>query len=392
MTESKIAEATVDPEPKQPRTPADGRPAWKSILTSMLILAAVYAGRGRFLAWLIGGSYPWASMIVDCAVLALAILAFRLLDLGVKKLALRWIGNQTRTQRACAGVVNFAIIIGLGAPFFIALVQFHPQKIACGTTPAEFGWPYSDVQLESDGLRLAAWHLPASSPVRPVVVICHGLGANKQNFLHAAYVVHSLDFNVLIFDFRGHGDSDGRTFTFGIKESQDVKAAYDLVRNRHPSSQIYGLGYSVGGSALLRMASEHGGFDKIVIDSSFANAESVALHSILWYLGPLKRPTWNVGRFWGWVFAGVDVGQHNPEEYIARVRCPILLIHGTHDEMIPLSEAQQLEKAAGGNAALWAVDNVGHVETIEHPAYRERLQKFFEPEADKGTKSPVRRD
>lgn len=390
MIEPTSAEPMAESQAIQPKVPVENCRPLKGILASMFVLAAVYAGRGWFLAWLLGGSYPWAALLVDCSVLALAILAFRLLDLGVKKLAQRWIGNRTRTQRVCAGVVNFVIIIGLGAPFFIALVQFHPQKIACGTTPAEFGLPYTDVQLDSDGLRLAGWHLPASSPARPVVVICHGLGANKQNFLHAVSLVHSVDYNVLIFDFPGHGDSDGRTFTFGIKESEDVKAACDFVRSRHPSSKVYGLGYSVGGSALLRMASQHGGFDKIVIDSSFANAERVALHSMLWYLGPFKRPTFHVGRFWGWVFSGVDVAEHNPEEYIARVRCPLLIIHGTADAMIPISESERLQSAAAGNATLWKVDNAGHIETIEDPAYRERLREFLEPEGDnpqeKGTK------
>src|SRR5262249_33646730 len=151
----------------------------------------------------------------------------------------------------------------------------------------------------------------------PVVVICHGLGANKQNFLPAAHLVHGFNYNVLIFDFRGHGDSDGRTITFGVKESQDVKAALDHARAAHPSSKIYGLGYSMGGSALLKVAAEEGGFDKIALDSTFARAENVAMHSMLWFFGPLKQPMWYVGRGWGWAFSGVDVGQHNPEEYIA---------------------------------------------------------------------------
>ena len=309
-------------------TQSGSRRLWKGILVSMLVFATIYACRGFLLAWLVGGSYPWAGLLVDCTGLALVILVLRLLDLGVKGLAHRWIGDRTWTRKALAAVMRFSIVLVMAAPFCIALIQFHPQKIACGLTPGDFGLPYADVQLESDGLRLAGWHLPASSPTRPVVVICHGLGANKQNFLPAASLVHSLDYHVLIFDFRGHGDSDGRTFTFGVKESRDVKAAYDFVRAKHPSSKIYGLGYSVGGSALLKMAGEQGGFDKIVVDSSFARAETVALHSMLWFLGPLKRPTWHVARFWGWVFSGVDVKRHNPEEYIAKVGCPVLLIRG----------------------------------------------------------------
>ena len=101
---------------------------------------------------------------------------------------------------------------------------------------------------------------------------------------------------------------------------------------------------------------------------------------MLWFLGPLKRPTWHVGRFWGWVFSGVDVAQHNPEDDIARVGCPILLIHGTADNMIPATESLRLHESAGKNAQLWMVEDVGHLQTVGHPSYRERLQKFFEEE------------
>ena len=97
---------------------------------------------------------------------------------------------------------------------------------------ALLGLPYSDVLLDSEGLRLSAWYVLASKPGRPVVVLCHGLGANKQNFLPVAQTLHELDFNVVTFDFRGHGDSEGRTTTFGIKESRDVVAAFGWARGK----------------------------------------------------------------------------------------------------------------------------------------------------------------
>lgn len=344
----------------------------------MLVLAFVYACRGWLLAWLVGGYYPWPVLLVDCGVLALVVLSLRLLDLGVKQVLARVLGEQTRARRTWSSVLRFVVVFALAAPFCIALGQFHPQKIACGETPAALGLTYSDVRVRSDDLDLAGWHLAASSPERPVVVICHGLGANKQNFLPAAALMHDLDYNVLIFDLRAHGDSGGRTFTFGVNESRDVRAVCAYARDRHPGSKLFGVGYSVGGSALLKMAADGNGFDKIVVDSSFANAETVALHSMLWYLGPLKRPTWHVGRFWGWAFSGVDVGLHKPEEYIAKVRCPILLIHGTADRMIPASESRRLHEVAGDRATLWLVDDADHLQTIQHPAYRDRLRQFLE--------------
>lgn len=367
------AAAANAPEKRRPRR------VWISILVSMLVLAGAYAVKGWLMASIVEGTYSIKVMVVDCLVLALVILALRLLDLGVKNLTCRWIGNQTKTKRVLATTAHLSVVFLIAAPFLIALIQFHPQKIGCGTTPGELGLRYSNVELESDGRQLAAWHLPASSAERPVVVVCHGLGANKQNFLPMAFQVHELDYNVLIFDFRGHGDSDGRTITFGCKESNDVKAALDYARMMHPSSKVYGLGYSMGGSALLKLAAEQGGFHKLVLDCTFARAEHVA-NSMLWFFGPAKTPVWHLGRMWGWVFAGVDVGRHNPEEYIARVQCPILLIHGAADDVIPATESIHLHEASGKRAELWIVEGQGHLGAMNHPAYGQRLRKFFEGE------------
>jgi pimeloyl-ACP methyl ester carboxylesterase len=347
----------------------------------MLILAAVYAGRGLFLAWMVGGTYRFSELLVDCTALAFVILSLRLLDAGVGHAARRLIGDQTNTRKACAGILNWAIIFLIAAPFVIALAQFHPQKIGCGATPAALGLPYTNVVLRAEGMPLAGWHLPASSPERPVVMLCHGLGANKQNFLPMARLVHGLDFNVLIFDFRGHGDSGGRTVTFGYKESDDVQAAVAYARAAHPTSKLYGLGYSMGGSALIKLAAEQGGFDKIVLDCTFARAEHIALHSMLWFFGPLKRPIWHTGRAWGQLFSGVDVGQHNPEEHIGQIRCPIFLIHGSADTLIPATESQRLLAAAGQGTQLWIVEGAGHLEAVGDPEYRARLQSFFEQES-----------
>lgn len=349
------------------------------ILVSMLLFATIYAARGFLLAWFVGGRYAWSTLVVDCGVLALIILGLRLLDLGVKKLFQRTIGDETTTRKKLTMAASWCVVLILVVPFVMALAQFHPQKIACGATPGDIGLPYSDVLLDSESLRLAACHIPASKPERPVVVLCHGLGANKQNFLPVAQMLHGLDFNVVTFDFRGHGDSEGRTITFGIKESRDVKAAFGWARGKHPFSKVYGVGYSMGGAALVRMAAEHGGFDKVVVDSSFARAENVAMHTMLWFFGPLKMPVWHVGRFWGWAFSGVDVAENNPEEVIGSLSgCTLLLIHGTADSMIPCSESERLREAAGKKAQLWLVDGMGHLQALGHPEYRERLRRFLE--------------
>jgi alpha-beta hydrolase superfamily lysophospholipase len=367
------------------QTPAPPAPpvrrAWIDILVCMIVLAGAYLGRGLFIASRAGGHYPAWAAIVDFVGVALIIFVFRMFDLGAQAIAGRTIGNSTRARRIMAVILRWSFVFIVAAPCLMALAQFHPQRIACDSSPEQLGLPCSEVDFECDGLRLSGWDVPVSAPDRPVVLIAHGLGANKQNFLPVVQMIHELDYHAFIFDFRGHGDSDGWVTTFGDRESRDLKAAHDQVVARHPRSRVFGLGYSMGGSALVKMAAEHHrAFDRIVLDGTFARAENVARGTLLRPFGLLRGPIWQMGRFWGWAISGTDLGHHEPEKWISGLSDrPLLLIHGTADSMIPHTEAVRLHELAGSRSAeLWLVEGAGHLGTINHPDYRDRLRHFFE--------------
>jgi|RhiMetdeSRZDD1v2_1073273.scaffolds.fasta_scaffold1409728_2 fermentation-respiration switch protein FrsA (DUF1100 family) len=85
------------------------------------------------------------------------------------------------------------------------------------------------------------------------------------------------------------------------------------------------------------------------------------------------------GRLWGWVWSGLDVGRHRPGDRIhALVRRPVLLVHGTADRLVPHAETLRLYELAGRRPELWLVPGADHVQSLDHPEYRERLRRFFE--------------
>src|SRR5206468_2460369 len=139
--------------------------------------------------------------------------------------------------------------------------QVHRYKVANLTTPKdEFQRPYEDVAFQTaDGLTIRGWFIPArrTSSSR-TLLICHGIGANRSNFLSFTMVADDLQAHALIFDFRGHGDSDGHTVTFGHREQLDVLAAVDYLRTQRPEQcrELIGLGISLGSSGLIRAAVE----------------------------------------------------------------------------------------------------------------------------------------
>src|SRR5688572_21016314 len=99
------------------------------------------------------------------------------------------------------------------------------------------------VQTE-DGVGIAGWYIPAGNgvgPTGPTVVLAHGHGANKSRMLGYAAVLHD-DYNVVIFDFRNHGQSGDAQTTAGVAEQADLRAVIDWVDANKEPEQIAVLG------------------------------------------------------------------------------------------------------------------------------------------------------
>jgi pimeloyl-ACP methyl ester carboxylesterase len=361
---------------------------WIDIGIWVFVLCGVYLGRAWLVAWRCGSRYPPADMAIDAGVLALLIVALRLLDQALSHAGRRLLGDQTGRRRVISGAVRGGLVFALAAPLLMSLLQFCPQRQACTRTPAALGLEFEEVWLSGNAGRIAAWYVPQAEPDRPVVLIAHGLGANKQVFLFAARIVHDLGFHAFLFDFRAHGDSQGRFTTFGYNEAEDVKTACDWIAARHPRQPIYALGYSMGGTAVLRAASKYGLFDRLALDATFADAGSAARNSVLRILGPLRTPAWHAGRCWGWIYTGIDLADHRPWQYAAQISPrPLLFIHGTADAMIPHTESQRLHTAAGPSSQLWLIDGFGHIQAANHPDYATRLRDFFAGDNERSTAS-----
>jgi len=353
---------------------------WWEALLSALFIAIVVAGRGLYVAHVTGGRYPLSTMSVDILAVLLFVALFRLFDVAIRALTRALFGTKRLYQRILAAAVRCAIVVSAAGSFLLTTVQLHPPRIACTGNPGKLELGFSEAALVTeDGLCLSAWHIPAEVENRPVVIVTHGLGANKENFLPVAAIIHEIGYDVFLFDFRGHGDSEGRTCSLGVLEARDIKAARDLVAAHCPGRPVYVWATSLGGAAALRAAAEHGGFDKMVVDASFSSVRSVAHATKLGYLGPMKTPVWHLLRFWYWLWVGVNIEDYCPADDIASLEdCPVYLIHGTADRVIPPSESRKLHEAAGRTPRLWMVQGAGHSGSMCHPDYPDRLRKFYE--------------
>lgn len=172
-----------------------------------------------------------------------------------------------------------------------------------------------------DGFRLAALHLP-NPQARFTILFSHGnaedIGDNQAYFEE----LHRTGFAVFAWDYRGYGLSDGRPSEASFYRDSEAVYQYLTGTLRVPPDRIILVGRSLGGAAAVHLAALHPAAG-LVLESSFVSGRRVLSRIPLF---PFDK------------FRNID--------RIGRVRCPVLVIHGTADRTIPFEHGQILFAAA----------------------------------------------
>ncbi|MBI1879621.1 MAG: alpha/beta fold hydrolase [Chloroflexi bacterium] len=243
------------------------------------------------------------------------------------------------------------------------------------------GIPHQDITLTTaDGLKLSGWYVPGTQA--NAIVIVHGIHANRAYLLPQAKILAQAGYQLLLFDLRGHGLSEGNMVTYGGREALDVEAAVDYLAALPNVKHIGALGHSLGGAAVVRAAADDPRLQALVIQSSYSSLAQVVDESFnrfavlpRWPLAPLVIA---LAEF----RTGIDAERINSLHDLAMMPArPVLVIHSADDDLFPPHYAQEMYDAARGPKELWIIDRAGgHVNPITgHEAeYKERLLKFFE--------------
>ena len=210
-------------------------------------------------------------------------------------------------------------------------------------TPADADIYYRDLTLTTgDGVHISAWYVPATESGAPTVLLAHGLLGSKVGMLRFVPWLHEAGYNVMLLDFRGHGDSDLRPSSIGPDEVWDIQACLDWLDENGGGERIAGLGLSLGASALVNTAVQDGRLDALILDSLFADWSDTD------FAQGYRLPP-------DWIVPGVP----SPEALMPRIHAPVFIIHGTADILTHVDHARRLFQAANEPKELWINDS-GH--------------------------------
>ena len=289
----------------------------------------------------------------------------------------------SRSRRRMA-IQSFSIVIfaTLLHAYLLGFLQIHRPKLLDGKTPREVGLPFQPISwLSRDGTRIAGWFVPAGNAERSAIV-CHGVGAGKSDMMDYIVALHEGGFNVLAFDFRGHGQSGGHTVTYGREETWDIIAAVDCLKGQFPqaSRHVVGAGRSMGAASLIMAAAQDQRIGALHIDAAYARTFDVARVIIRAFPPPLRQVGLYGGTAWASVEAGANLFRLAPVDSISGIAPrPILLVHGAEDRLIPIEQGRRLFAAAREPKIWHEVPAAGHCATLiaESPQYEQRMVAFL---------------
>jgi len=269
----------------------------------------------------------------------------------------------SRRKKLVAALLVLVVLVFVVVPAYIAYASLHPARCDSTETPGDYGLAYVDVEVVTeDGVLLKGWVIEPAGGVEKdaVLVIMHGYTSCKADpdLLAVASAFAKMGYWVVMFDFRGHGESNGTT-TIGPKEARyDAPAILGLVEERFPGRPVALLGYSMGGVVAIMAGNGDPRVTAIISDSPYPVLSEVVPR---WLKAKMGIPTWysSLIGFWGSLFSGEDL-DFGPMK-LESIDKPLLVIVGTEDPLVTPEEAEQIaEKSPRGETLI--VEGAGHVE------------------------------
>lgn len=243
--------------------------------------------------------------------------------------------------------------------------------------------PYQPVTIASfDGTKLSGRYYHQKDGA-PIILFFHGYRCSSLRDGNGIFLYsRKLGFNVLLVDQRGHGESAGRTITFGVKERYDCREWVRYLSNRFGMEQrIYLSGLSMGGATVL-MASDlelPGNVIGVLADCPYSSPKAI-LCCVIKSMGFPVKLTYFFAKLGAKWIGDFDVEETSALEAVQKSSLPILIVHGDDDRFVPYHMSKECQKAGGEGVELLLIKGAGHgmSHCVDVDTYEAALYRFFE--------------
>ncbi|KAB8142755.1 alpha/beta fold hydrolase [Chloroflexia bacterium SDU3-3] len=300
--------------------------------------------------------------------------------------------QHTNASKALAAIGSAAALAALGATGLVFGAAIYAlERMNRRPTPAwlsEYTFTPFETQIAGfeeltltaeDGVRLSAWWLPCPGSQR-VVIGLGGHHSSKPDMLGIGSALCRAGNNVLLFDWRSRGASQVAQHSLAYYELRDAEAALAYAKQRVPDASLGLVGFSMGASIALLLAAKHPEVRAVVADSPFTGIHEVVAHGVARYRLPASVVL-PVADAMSHLRYGYRFGAVRPIDVVGSISPrPLLLVHGSADDLIPVQQAHALLAAAREPKQLWVYEGVDHCGAYfaDRPGYCQRVSAFFD--------------
>ena len=234
-------------------------------------------------------------------------------------------------------------------------------------TPADWGFRFENVGFKStDGTDLHGWFIPSrAKQPNGTIVFSHGNAGSLGYHLGFVMWLAESGYQVFMYDYRGFGKSGGELDRRGMIE--DVKGAFAYVKTRKDvdAKRLISYGHSLGGAKSVAALAENRveGLRAMVIDGAFSSYKAMA-----------RVVAGDFG-------ANLITDEFSPKDLIGKISgTSLLVIHGSRDLVVPVSQGKELFKLANEPKTLFEVKDGGHGDSLarQDGAYRKKMLTWLD--------------
>lgn len=299
-----------------------------------------------------------------------------------------------RGSRLYSSILPLAVLLFLLAGQVLYSIQVNLSDLIYNnskgkieqTTPEDWDLPHQNVSFNSGGLLVKSWFIDNEDSSR-AIIFAPGKGGNRWDILRNAPIrdLYKNDFDILLFDPRSTGQSEGESYGFGYFESQDIANAVRYLREEKSETEIGVWGGSAGASATIMAALETSKIDAIVADSPYANLRIAVSNFEKKEEGTLPEKLYPLYLRIAKFLLKVDLNKTKLTKRVRNLTTPIFLIHGLEDQVLAPKNSRMLYKRIRGPKRLWLVEEAHHVGSckIAPKKYKKRVGNFFEKYLEK---------
>ncbi len=228
-------------------------------------------------------------------------------------------------------IILIVLAVYLGLTIFLFFFQSHmvyyPVR-EIEATPGNIGLSHEEILFESkDRTKLHGWFIPARES-NGIILICHGNGGNISHRLETIRIFNRLGLSVVIFDYRGYGKSSGKPGEQGTYADAEAALHWIIETQNKVSEDVIIFGRSLGGAVAAWLARKYTP-KALILESTFTSIPDMGSELYPWF------PVRFFSRF-----------KYPTVEYMKEVKCPVLILHSSGDDLVPFSHGMHLFDAA----------------------------------------------